>query len=317
MENLVIVALVMMVVCGLAWFIAQGISMPIDPKMCRIMTKKGKATGEVRGPGITLIPFKGVWNDAVEVPRQFEISTDVEFALPDEKFPTKTSLTMLVEICDDGGEQFNLNGGQEGVSKRAARIAATEIEEYAANPGEEPKNLDQAKKLKNEFVLRAVNELVDDNLLDQANRLNNVDRARFTKQLEADLSDNGGSFQMPRFGLKLIGFSMGRFIEPKELTDVAKEKAIAQEKREILKADAEALKERQNILKKGNKDASFSDVVKALQVQEGKITHNVSEQIVRVEGADGDGLAMLIGSVRAAFSRDQGSTPNKSGGGKK
>jgi hypothetical protein len=311
MGTIVMIALAMMGIGGLAWFIAQGIAQPIGAEKCRIMTRKGEATGEVRGPGITFIPFKGVWNDCVEVPRRFEISTDVEFALPDEKFPTKTSLTLIVELCDDGGEQFNLNGGQEGTTKKVARIAANEIEEFAANPGTEPKNLGQAKKMKNDFVLRAVNELVDDNLLDYADSLSLNDRAKFIKRLEADLSDNGGNYMMPKFGLKLIGFGMGRLVEPPEITDVAKKKEIAKEERDILKENASALKERQEILKRDNPDASFSDIAKALQVQEGKITHNVSEQIVRVESKSGNALDHLVGAAVAAFGKGNS---NNSGG---
>ena len=310
---MIAMALIMILVGGAAWFITQGIAQPIDPETCRIMTKRGIATGEVRGPGLTFIPFKGIWNDSMEVPRRFEISADVEFALPEEKFPTKTSLTLLVEIEDAGGKKFILNGGQEGAAKKIARVVTNEIEEFAANPGEEPKNLDQAKKMMNEFVLRAINELVDDDLLEQADAMSPVDRAKFTKRLEADLSDDGASFNMKNFGLTLIGLSMSRFIEPKELTDVAKEKAIATERRKMLEEDARALKERQNILKEGHDDVSFSDVAKALQVQEGKITHNVSEQIVRIESTSGGAADHLIGAAIAAF----GQRNNNSGGGKK
>ena len=306
------IALVMVVVGGLVWFVAQGITQPIDPDKCRIMTRRGVATGEVRGPGITFVPCKGVWNDFVEVPRRFEISTDVEFALPDETFATKTSITLLVELCDDGGNRFNLNGGQEGTSRKVARIAATEVEEFAADPGEEPKNLDQAKRMKNEFVLRAVNELVDDNLRQQADAMTPVDRAKFIKRLEAELSDNGGNFGMSNFGLKLLGFSMGRLVEPKEITDVAKQKKVAAEERDILRENAKALKERQDVLKKGHKGVSFSDLAKALQVQEGKIAHTVSEQIIRIESTSGGAADYLIGAAVAAFGQK-----NNSQGGKK
>lgn len=310
---MMIVALVMIFIGGVLWFIMQGIAQPIDPERCRIMTKGGVATGVVRGPGLTFIPLRGVWNDSLEVARRFEISADVEFALPEEKFPTKTSLTLLVEIADGGGGRFILNGGQEGATKKVARIVANEIEEFAANPGAEPKNIEQAKKMMNEFILRAVNELVDDDLLDRADGMDATNRARFTKNLEANLSDDGASFNMKNFGLTLIGLSMSRFIEPKELTDVAKEKAIAAERREMLKEDAQALKERQNILKEGHDDVSFSDVAKALQVQEGKITHNVSEQIVRIESTSGGAADHLVGAAIAAF----GQRNNNSGGGKK
>lgn len=318
METLVLVGLVMVGVGALIWVIAQGICPAIETDKCRIMTLRGVATGTVKGPGITWVFLKGILYDFVVVPRVFEIPVKVEFALPEETYPTTVQdVVALVRVADDGGAKLLINGGQEGTGKKVARIVATEIEEFAADPGEEPKNLDTAKRMKNDFVLRAVNELVDNNLREQADNLAPADRIKFIKKIEAQLSDNGAEYPMSVFGLTLIGFSMGRFVEPSAVTEVAMKKKVAEQERDILAENARALKARQEILREGHPNASFSDIAKALQVQEGKITHNVSEQIIRVETTGDDPVAKLIAGAVAAFSPKGTGEPKGGANGRK
>lgn len=312
METLVIVALVMVVLGGLAWLGAQGIVQQTDPDKCRIMTSRGEATGEVRGSGITFVPFKGVLNDYVEVSRRFEVEVpEFQFDCPGDHIPLTASPTLVVEIHDKGGREFNLAGGKDGASKKIARMVKTEVQEFAANPGTAPQTYREAKQMISEFVLRAVNELVEGDLLGDASAATNRDR--FIAELEEDLSEGDGDYVMPQFGLILKGFNMGSFTEPKIISDAEAKKVAAAREAETKKADITALKERVDILTQGHTGVSFKDATMAVQIQEGTIKHNINEDIVRiVDEGTGDGIGKLIGGIIAA-SRAK----NNSGGGKK
>ncbi|KKT43144.1 MAG: hypothetical protein UW32_C0002G0005 [Candidatus Wolfebacteria bacterium GW2011_GWE2_44_13] len=317
METLVTAGLWMIGAGSLTWFIAQGICSPIEPDKCRIITRLGKATGAVRGPGVTWIPLKGMWYDFVVLPRIFEIPIKVEFALPDETYPTiAEDVVALVRVADDGGAKLLINGGQEGVTKKVSRIAATEIEEFAADPGEEPKNLDQAKRMKPTFVYRAVKELVDDGVLDALDALPDTEKAKALKKLEADLSDDGESFSMSVFGLELIGFSMGRLVEPPAITEIAMKKKVATEENQIKQEQAVALNERLKTVAEGMPGASLSDISKVMFTADGTVKPIVHETVVRIERpatADGGHLMddILAGWVAANASKTGGKDGGK------
>jgi hypothetical protein len=179
------------------------------------------------------------------------------------------------------------------------------VQEFAANPDNEPQTYMEAKKMGAEFVLRAVNELVEGDLLDDAD--NAADRDRFIEELEAELSEGDAHLVMPQFGLILKGFNMGNFTEPKTISDAEAAKVAAAREAETKKAQIAAFKDRVDTLTAGHADVSFKDATMAVQIQEGTIQHRINEDIVRiVDEGSGDGIGKLIGGWIAASRANNG-----------
>lgn len=286
---------------GILWFCHDWVPLGA-PGKCRIMRRFGRETGKVRGPAPFIALFKGFMTDFVEVDRRFEIEVpEFRFDCPGDHIPLTASPSLIVEIHDEGGEQFNLSGGREGASKKIARMVKTEVQEFAANPTHDPQTYMEAKKMVSEFVLRAVNELVEGDLLGDANALGDAERKLFVKRLEEDLSEGDANLVMPQFGLILKGFNMGNFAEPKSISDAEAAKVAAAREAETKEANIKALKKRVDILTEGHPGVSFKDGTMAVQIQEGTIKHSINEDIVRiVDEGSGDGVGKLIGGVIAA-----------------
>ncbi|KKU65753.1 MAG: hypothetical protein UX90_C0002G0129 [Candidatus Wolfebacteria bacterium GW2011_GWD2_47_17] len=295
---MMICAVIALIGGAILWFCHDWVPVG-DPGKCRIMRWFGAETGRVRGAEPFLAWFRGFATDFVEVDRRFEIEVpEFKFDCPGDHIPLTASPSLIVEIDDNGGRQFNLSGGREGASKKIARIVKTEIQEFAANPNGEPMTYMAAKKMGAEFVLRAINELVDGDLLGDADVVANRDR--FVEDLEEDLSEGSASLVMPQFGLILKGFNLGNFAEPKSIADAEAAKVAAARDAETKKANIQAMKERVDILTNGHTGVSFKDATMAVQIQEGTIKHDIKEEIIRIAD-DGNGLGALAALLKTAF----------------
>ena len=306
-----VICAIVATMCGLTlWFCHDWVPLG-DPGKCRVMRWFGRETGRVRGAEPFLALGKGFATDFVEVDRRFEIEVpEFKFDCPGDHIPLAATPTLVVEIHNEGGVQFNLAGGRDGASKKIARMVKTEVQEFAANPGAAPQTYKEAKQMISEFVLRAVNELVEGNLLEDANAA--TDRNRFIAKLEEVLSEGDANFVMPQFGLVLKGFNMGNFSESKNISDAEVAKVAAARDAETKLAQITAMRERVDVLTAGHTGVSFKDATMAIQIQEGTIKHSINEEIVRiVDEGSGDGIGKLIGGVIAA------ARANNSGGGKK
>lgn len=310
MTILLVIAVLMVVVGGLILWGCHDYVAPTDPGKCRIIMCRGEATGEIRGPGMTFVLAQGIIGSYVEIDRRFEIEVpEFKFDCPNDHIPLIAMPTLVVELRDNGGKLFNLNGGKDGSCKKIARIVRTEMQEFAANPGKAPQTYEEAKKMISEFVLHAVDSLVKDDLKAQAAVAS--DRSAFIKKLEQELSEGEGGYEMNQFGLTLKAFNMGNFTEPKNISDAEATKVAAARDAEMKKANIVALKDRVDTLTAGHDNVSFKDATMAVQIQEGTIQHKINEEIVRiVDEGSGDGIGKLIGGVIAAARANSGGGKN-------
>lgn len=284
-----------------------------DPGTVRIILRNGEATGRVAKPEVMFLWAKGWLTTFVEAPRRFDVEVaEFKFVLPNDEI-LSTSLTLLFEVVDGGGDKFVKNGQKDGVSVKSTRIARTAIERFAQNKNEEPTTADAAQKMQKEFILRVVDALVKDDLLGEANGA--TDREAYLDDLVIKLAENDGEHPVTQFGLKLVGLNMAQFVEPKMVTDAAAERKAAEIKNLQKKDEIVALKERVNILSEGHNDVSFKDATMAVQIAEGTIQHKINEEIIRVvDDGSGGGIGTLIAGARAIFGTNKSN--NSSGGGK-
>ncbi|OGM92614.1 hypothetical protein A2372_04190 [Candidatus Wolfebacteria bacterium RIFOXYB1_FULL_54_12] len=308
--------LMLMVVAGGAILWGCYAYVPLgDPEKVRIITRRGVATDKVMRPKAMFLWFKGIISDFIEVPRRFDVSVEeFEIVLPNKDELT-TSLTMLFEVAEGGGEKFIKNGKQEGITKKCMRIARTAVERFAQDRSEEPYTADQAKKMYQEFILRIVDALVKENYLETA--ANAPKRDDFLDDLVIKLSENDGEYCVEQFGVKLVGLNMAQLVEPKSVVVAAAERKAAKIKNAQKAEEMLAFKKRMGVLMKGHDGVSFKDATMAVQIQEGTIQHRINEEIVRiVDEGSGDGLGKLIGGVIAA-ARAHGGAGGKGYGGSK
>lgn len=308
MTTIVLVALAMGILgfCIYYW-VPMG-----DPGKCRIIRRNGKETGKVRNTGGFVLPFNGWLQDFVETDKRFTVDVpSFEVGFPNEDTAT-TSLSLLFEIADDGGEKFVKNGQKDGISAKVARVGKSTIDRFAQARDQEPTSANQAQKMYREFVLRVADAFTSENLCERAT--NAPDRERFLEDLVVLLAENDGCLSVPQFGLRLVGLSMTQFAEPKVVTDAAAEKKAAVIKNEKELAEIEAITEQRKKLVEGFEgQVNFKDADLALQVWKQKTPRAVEERIIRIEGDDKSGSVDKLAGTFIAAMMEQ----NKGTGGKK
>lgn len=303
-EHLGVIATAFLMLSAIIWIIVSGIVPPTDPMRCRIMTRFQKATGKIRGPGITWVWLKGLWQDFVEEDRRFEIQVpEFELQCPD-RIPFKASPVLLVELITNGGNMFILNGGREGISRKISYIVRSRMQEFAANPNGKPQDYLEAMKMANEFVFEALDDLVVD-VFDVNDRgeyrkltvrrdaiVDNREREKFVDELVERLAENecaGCGYRMIAFGLKVIGFNMGKFTEDPTLAASKSDQKAQEIANQVLQMNIDRFAERVETLKKtAPAGTSFNDIARMVLIKEKVIDSKTQETVIRMMSGDGN-----------------------------